>query len=62
MSNLKVIAPAPHFRSGETTSTIMLSVVAALIPAVVVSFLVFGPQALLLEAVCVVASVFFEYL
>ncbi len=40
----------------------MLSVVAALIPAVVISFLVFGPRALLLEAVCVVASVFFEYL
>ena len=62
MSNLKVIAPAPHFRSGENTSSIMLSVVAALIPAVVISFLVFGPRALLLEAVCVVASVFFEYL
>ena len=46
MSNLKVIAPAPHFRSGESTSSIMLSVVAALIPAVVISFLVFGPQAL----------------
>ena len=40
----------------------MLSVVAALIPAVVVSFLVFGPRALLLEAVCVAASVCFEYL
>ena len=40
----------------------MLSVVAALIPAVVVSFLVFGPRALLLEAVCVAASVGFEYL
>lgn len=62
MSNLKVITPAPHFRSGETTSSIMLSVVAALIPAAVVSFLVFGPRALILEAVCVVASVLFEYL
>ena len=40
----------------------MLSVVAALIPAVVVSFLVFGPRALILEAVCVAASVLFEYL
>ena len=40
----------------------MLSVVAALIPAAVVSFLVFGPRALLLEAVCVAASVFFEFL
>ena len=40
----------------------MLSVVAALIPAMVVSFLVFGPRALVLEAVCVAASVLFEYL
>ena len=40
----------------------MLSVVAALIPAVVVSFLVFGPRALVLEAVCVAASALFEYL
>ena len=51
MSNLKVVAPSPHFRSGETTGSIMLSVVAALIPAMVVSFLVFGPRALVLEAV-----------
>ena len=62
MSNLKVVAPSPHFRSGETTGSIMLSVVAALIPAMVVSFLVFGPRALVLEAVCVAASVLFEYL
>ena len=60
MSNLKVVAPSPHFRSGETTGSIMLSVVAALIPAMVVSFLVFGPRALVLEAVCVAASVLFE--
>ena len=40
----------------------MLSVVAALIPAMVVSFLVFGPRALVLEAVCGAASVLFEYL
>lgn len=40
----------------------MLSVVAALIPAMVVSFLVFGPRALVLEAVCVAASALFEYL
>ena len=40
----------------------MLSVVAALIPAMVVSFLVFGPRALVLEAVCVAASVLYEYL
>ena len=40
----------------------MLNVVAALIPAAVVSFLVFGPRALILEAVCVASCVFFEFL
>ena len=62
MSNLKIVSPAPHFRSGESTSSIMLNVVAALIPAAVVSFLVFGPRALILEAVCVASCVFFEFL
>ena len=62
MSNLKIVSPAPHFRSGESTSSIMLSVVAALMPAAVVSVLVFGFRALLLEAVCVAACVFFEFL
>jgi len=39
----------------------MLDVIIALCPALVVSFLVFGPRAILVTAVCVAACVFFEW-
>ena len=61
-NNLLIVTPSPHFRDRASTGFIMLNVVAALLPAVVASYLVFGIRALILEAVCVASCVFFEYI
>lgn len=60
--NLLLVTPAPHFKDRTTTSSIMLNVLIAMLPAVVASVLIFGFHALLLEVVCVAACVIFEYL
>ena len=57
-----LVSAGPHIRSNASTTSIMGDVLIALLPAVVASVLVFGIRALLLEAVCVVSSVLFEYL
>ena len=63
MTDRKLLVSAgPHIRSNASTTSIMGDVLIALLPAVVASVLVFGIRALLLEAVCVVSSVLFEYL
>lgn len=63
MTDRKLLVSAgPHIRSNASTTSIMGDVLIALLPAVVASVLVFGTRALLLEAVCVVSSVLFEYL
>ncbi len=56
-----VVAESPHVRSGNTTSKIMLDVIIALIPALIAGTVVFGYRALVLTAVCVLASVGFEW-
>ena len=60
--NLLIVTPSPHFRDRSSTRSIMLDVIIALMPALVVSILVFGMRALILELVCVVSCVFFEYI
>ena len=63
MTDRKLLVSAgPHIRGNASTTSIMGDVLIALLPAVVASVLVFGIRALLLEAVCVVSSVLFEYL
>lgn len=52
----------PHIREGETVETIMWTVSASLLPAAVVSVYFFGTQALMVLAVSVASSVFFEYI
>jgi len=59
--NNLAVSYAPHIRDKITTSRIMLDVIIALIPAFIVSFLVFGPRAILVTAVCMAACVFFEW-
>ena len=56
-----IVSAAPHIVSPADTATIMRDVVIALIPALAVSTYVFGFQAILLTAVCVIACVFFEW-
>ena len=61
--NLKLIATSsPHLRGNETTRSLMLDVVIAMVPALVAAVIVFGIRALTLTAVSVVACIFWEWL
>ena len=63
MTDRKLLVSAgPHIRSSVSTTSVMGDVLIALLPAVVASVLVFGTRALVLEVVCVGASILFEYL
>ena len=59
-SNL-VVSSAPHIVSPMDTSKIMLMVIIGLLPSLLVSTYVFGFRAIILSAVCVIASVGFEW-
>ena len=60
--NKLIVSPSPHNENYIKTHTIMLNVIIALLPALVVGCVVFGPRALLLTAVCVASCVLFEFL
>ena len=61
--NLKLIATSsPHIRNNETTRSIMLDVIVAMLPALAFATWHFGVRALLLTVVSVVGCVFFEWL
>lgn len=57
-----IVTPSPHIASPRTTTAIMRDVVIALMPAMIASVIFFGPRAVLVEAVCVLFCVLFEYL
>ncbi len=56
------LSTAPHIRSGETTSTLMMNVIIALVPAVIAGIYNFGANAALVLAVSTGSAVVFEYL
>ena len=61
--NLKLTATSnPHIRSNETTRSIMLDVIIAMLPALAFAIFNFGLRALTLTAVSVVACIFWEWL
>ncbi len=61
--DLKLIATSnPHIRSNETTRSIMLDVIIAMLPALVWAVICFGMKALTLTAVSVIGCMFFEWL
>ena len=61
--NLKLIATSsPHIRGNETTRSIMLDVIIAMLPAVIFGIYNFGMRALTLTLVSVIGCVFFEWL
>ena len=62
MANKLIVSPAPHVQTAQSTSRIMRDVVIALMPALVVSALVFGADVLRVTAISVAACVAFEYL
>ncbi len=57
-----IISVSPHIKSEETTSRIMWSVSASLLPAAVMGAYFFGPRAVVTIALCILSSVFSEYL
>lgn len=59
--NKLIVSPSPHDENYTKTSTIMMNVIIALMPALAVGCYVFGLRALLLAAVCTASCVIFEY-
>ncbi len=55
------LSPSPHIHSGNSMTNVMWTVVIAMVPALLVSVYFFGLGALLVTAVAVSASVFFEW-
>ncbi len=62
MDNRRIVSASPHFRAPETTQSLMLNVVLALMPAVIASAVLFGWQTLVTISVTVAACVGFEWL
>lgn len=62
MANKLIVAPAPHVQTAQSTACIMRDVVIALMPALVVSTVVFGWDVLCVTALSVFSCVAFEYL
>ena len=60
MSGKLTVSFFPHIHHKTTTSSIMLDVVIALVPAYIASILMFGPRAAVVVAVCVFSCVGFE--
>ena len=59
-SNL-VVSSAPHLVTNMDTTKIMLMVLIGLAPSILVSIDVFGMRVIALTAVCIIASMFFEW-
>ncbi len=57
-----IVQASPHIRKRESTRSIMLKVIIALVPAGIASVVIFGLRSLLLIGVCVASCVLFEYL
>jgi len=62
LENTIKIAPAPHLHSEQSTRSVMLDVIIALLPAALVATWLFGWRALSLQLVCVASCVAAEYL
>ena len=57
-----IATSSPHIRGSETTRSIMLDVIIAMVPALVFAVINFGIRALLLTVVSCIGCVFFEWL
>ena len=62
MSNLITVSPSPHVYSGQSVNKLMFGVIIALLPAFLVSVLMFGSGAIIVSLVSMLACVLFEYL
>ena len=61
-NRLLTVSASPHRRTRDTTRGIMLDVIIALLPALIISFMLFGTDALIRVAVSVAACVLFEFI
>lgn len=57
-----VVTSSPHIKNDEDTRSIMLDVIIAMVPALAVGIFTFGPRALMLTCVAVIACIVFEFL
>ena len=57
-----IISVSPHIKSEETTSRIMWTVSASLLPAVIMGAYFFGPRAVFTVALCILSSVCSEFI
>ena len=62
ITNKLTVSPSPHIKDKVTTSSLMLNVIIALVPAAVASVVIFGISSLILIATCVITCVAGEYL
>lgn len=62
MTNKFFVAPSPHVHSAQSTRSLMLDVIVALLPALAVSTWVYGLNVLLVTAIAIVSCVLVEYL
>ncbi|MFR9580393.1 MAG: RnfABCDGE type electron transport complex subunit D, partial [Rikenellaceae bacterium] len=62
MTKKLFVAPSPHLHSGASTRRIMLDVILALMPAFVVSVVIFGISALLVTLLAVLSCVASEHI
>ena len=56
-----LVSPAPHVRAKDSTTSIMLDIIIALIPPLIASVIIFGFDALALTAICVITCVLGEF-
>ena len=60
--NKLIVSSSPHIRTRNDTPGIMLDVVLALLPAVIASVIIYGYNALIILATCVLTAVVSEFL
>lgn len=61
ISDTLILSGSPHIHTSRTTRNIMWSVVAALLPALLVGFYIFGLKAVAATAVCVISCLLTEW-
>lgn len=62
MKSVLSVTSSPHIKHGDTTKSIMLDVIIALLPAAVFGCIMFGLKAALVLLVCIASAVLFELL
>ncbi len=62
IQKMLTVSASPHKRTADTTRGIMLDVIIAMVPALIVSVILFGPRTLLVTFISVIFCVLFEYL